>query len=61
MQDKYIVNEADLERYPELSECGVSAGDEVEWNSLFVSGQAWPRDVGQEVMGLVFREGKQSQ
>lgn len=57
MQDKYIVNEADLERYPELLEHGVEVGQEVEWNSLCVSGQPWPRDVGQEVRGLAFREG----
>lgn len=61
MQDKYTINEADLERYPALSEQGVLVGDEVEWDTLIVpvsgNGEPWPRDVSQTVRGISFREG----
>lgn len=58
MEGYYTIQQADLDRHPELT---VKAGDEVEWGSLWVwrgaERERWPRDIGQDKpKGIVFGE-----
>jgi|GEM_PF-6469289 len=54
----YVVQQADLDAYPELVEQGVTADAQVAWGSLTVSkrGQleAWPRKIQNFAKGITF-------